>query len=52
MNIAANGDSLIADTENYRMIRSTKDMEKSRHIITKPDVLSDDDTPFACEQCS
>lgn len=45
MNIAANGDFLIADTENYRMIRSTKD-GKVRHIITKPDVLSDDDTPF------
>lgn len=45
MNIAANGDFLIADTENYRMIRCSKN-GAVQHIITKPEALSDDETPF------
>lgn len=45
MNIASNGDFLIADTENYRMIHSSK-KGIVEHIITKPENLIDDDTPF------
>ena len=45
MNIAANGDFLIADTENYRMIRCSQS-GSVQHIITKPESLSDDETPF------